>query len=106
MTDEEQLAFLSDKELSRYTAKTTTDFNVLKNELIAIKQEGVAIDSEENSLGVACIGVPIKAHDGKVLAAISISVPSVRFTTDRIPELKSLVRNCARQISQAMGEIH
>jgi len=106
MTDEEQLAFLNNKELSRYTAKTTTDFNALKNELIAIKQEGVAMDNEENGLGVSCIGAPIKARDGKVLAAISMSVPSVRFTTDRIPELKSLVRNCARQISQAMGETY
>jgi len=106
MTDEELLNFLNKKELSRRTAKTITDFNVLKNELITIRQEGVAIDNEENSLGVICIGAPVKDNDGRVLAAVSISVPSVRLTTDRIIEQKSLVKKCARKISQAMGGTH
>jgi len=51
----------------------------LETMLDGIRDTGIALDREENDAGVVCIGTPVFL-DGRVVAAVSISVPSIRFT--------------------------
>lgn len=89
--------------LVRCTQNTITDFNKLKKELAIVRRDGVATDDEETEVGVRCIAAPVRNGDGSVVASISISGPSARLNDKRVQELKPLVKNCALDISRAMG---
>ncbi len=89
------------KGLPPYTENTIRDSSKLKQELSLIKQEGIAIDNEEYVPGVKCIASPIKDVNGNVVAAVSISVPFTRLSSERMQELKPLVKRCGLEISQA-----
>jgi IclR family transcriptional regulator, acetate operon repressor len=73
--------------LPAYTEKTITAPEQFRQELATIRQRGYAIDNGEQEEGVRCLAVPVYRTDGKVLAAISISGPSSRVQTSRIPAL-------------------
>jgi len=105
LRDEELERFLNSKGLPDYTENTITDVSKLKQELSIIKREGTAIDNEEFEPGVKCVASPIKDANGNVGAAVSISAPSARLHSERVEELKPLVKSCALEISQAMGYV-
>src|SRR5215469_4059775 len=82
------LAALPDKEvsrlvrlkgLSRLTPNTIVTKAGLVAELARVRNQGYAIDDQENELDGRCIGAPIQASDGRVLAAVSISGPVFRM---------------------------
>ena len=103
MQDEELERYFHRKALPRYTENTITDISKLKQELYIIKQEGVAIDNEEYTLGVKCVGAPVKDANRNVVAAVSITGPSTRLNSERVQELKSLIKRCGLEISRAIG---
>ena len=67
----------------RYTLNTITDAGELKTELARIRSSGYALDNEEYTIGVRCVAVPVRNHAGGIVAAISVSVPRVRFGLQR-----------------------
>jgi DNA-binding IclR family transcriptional regulator len=89
--------------LNRYTANTITDIDTLKKQLLTIRQRGLAVDNEENEIGVRCIAAPVKDSNGDVIAAISISGPSVRLSTQKLLNLGPSVKDCALKVSREMG---
>jgi DNA-binding IclR family transcriptional regulator len=62
------------------TIHTITEKEDLYKHLIGIRRQGYALDLEENELGISCISAPIFDHSGKVVAAFSVSGPSIRMT--------------------------
>ena len=57
-----------------------------------MRREGYALDLERDE-DVRCVAAPIKTHGGKVVAAISVSGPSMRMTPSYISnELIPIVR--------------
>jgi len=95
---------VSEKGLPRRTENTITDIEELKKHLLHIREQGYALDDEENEKGVKCIGAPIRDQSGKVIAAISISVPGIRIRTDTLlTSLKDHVTETAMKISQKLG---
>jgi len=103
MREEELKQFLVENGLPRFTERTITDSNLLKDELASIRREEIAIDNEENTIGVTCIGSPIKDSTKMVIAAINISGPSARLNANKIREFKLLVKDYALKISREMG---
>lgn len=63
-------------EFQRFTPFTRTDPQLLVEELHQVQQTGFGYDHEERQLGVSCIASGIRDATGKVVAAISISVPA------------------------------
>ena len=102
MGEAEVERFLS-KALPRYTENTITNFSQLKKQLLIVRREGVAEDDGEMEVGVRCVASSVKDCDGTVVAAISVSGPSARLSSERVAELKPLVKSCGLQISRAMG---
>jgi IclR family KDG regulon transcriptional repressor len=84
-----------------FTPHTITTQEGLNAELKKIRQNGYGIDSEEHEIGVACIAGPIFDHLG-ILAAISVSGPVERITTN-MNEFVKLVREEAARISLSFG---
>ncbi len=104
-------AFLSPEELEqsliRYglpamTPSSITTRSRLDEELAKVRAEGVAVDNEENTQGIICVGGPIFASEGRPIAALSISGPSVRLSQN-LPSVKTAVRETVQKISLLLG---
>ena len=103
MTEEELENYLP-KEMKRFTPNTITDPDELKKQLRQIAEQGYAIDNEELDVGVRCVGAPIRDYTRRIIGAVSISGPSMRFTEDRVEkELIPLVKKAADEISTKLG---
>ncbi|HEX4222986.1 MAG TPA: IclR family transcriptional regulator [Pseudonocardiaceae bacterium] len=89
--------------LPRRTANTITTEHDLLAELAKIRDNGWAVDNVENEDGVRCVGAPILDHVGSVVAALSVSGPTMRVTEDRVPQLGAQVRTVAEEISHRIG---
>jgi IclR family acetate operon transcriptional repressor len=95
---------IKEKGLSKRTENTIIDPAKLKGHLNLVRNQGYAIDDEENERGIRCVAAPLYNEAGKVTAAISISGPAFRITKKVIQEkLKKEVMETAYQISQRLG---
>jgi len=102
--DEELNQFFRGKGLSKRTENTITDATQLKEHLKMVRNQGYAIDDEENEKGVRCVGAPIYNEAGNAVAAISISGPAFRVTKKMAQEsLKKEVMETAFKISERLG---
>src|SRR5260370_2452100 len=64
--------------LERFTEHTVRDYEALKVELAAIRNRGYGTDEEEYTAGGRCVAAPVRAASGSVVAAIGVSVPTIR----------------------------
>jgi len=103
MTDDELEQYLP-RELKRFTANTVADRDELKRQLKEIAEQGFAIDNEELDVGVRCAGAPIRDYTRRIVGAVSVSGPSMRFSDERMDkELIPLVKRAAEEISLKLG---
>jgi DNA-binding IclR family transcriptional regulator len=61
------------------TGYTIVTPSLFREELTAVRSQGVAFDREEANVGVTCVASPIFARNGRLLAAISVCGPTSRF---------------------------
>lgn len=104
MTEEELDHYLPNKELKGFTPSTITDRDAFKAHLKKIAEQGYAIDNEEMDIGVCCVGAPIRDYTRRIIGAVSISGPSMRFSKERMEkELIPLVIRAGEDISTKLG---
>lgn len=89
--------------LPTLTEHTITERSTFLKSLEDTRAHGYAIDVEENQLGISCVAAPIWDNNRRVIAACSVSGPSVRITPDRMRELVPLVTRTGLQISERLG---
>ncbi len=70
---------LKNYRFTRYTANTISDVPSLLAELRKVREQGFALDNEEQEIGLTCVGVPILNKAGEAVAAMSISGPTQRL---------------------------
>jgi IclR family transcriptional regulator, KDG regulon repressor len=99
------LDILDRKGLPMHTKHTITNKDEFLKELIRVKEKGYALDLEENEYGIRCIAVPIFDHLGKVIAAVSVSGPTIRMTDERLEQLKPRMIEIGKQISARLGYV-
>ena len=92
-----------ERPLVRKTPGTITDPEALAAELAATLERGYAIDEIENEDGVRCVGVPVRDHTGRVVAALSVSAPAYRFPRENLPEVAELALAAAATLSGRLG---
>lgn len=68
--------------LEKLTDNTITDLDILYEQLNKFKTSGVVLESQESDTGIKCYAVPLVQH-GKIVAAISVSVPIFRYTDEK-----------------------
>jgi DNA-binding IclR family transcriptional regulator len=85
--------------LRRYSDATVMDGKRLREEIAAIRRRGYAVDNGEHEPGIRCVGAPIRDQQGRVVAGISISGPSLKIEDERIPALAEIVVHNAKAIS-------
>jgi DNA-binding IclR family transcriptional regulator len=69
----------------------------------AIRARGYATSIDELEHGLSALAAPVFGPTGDALAALSISGPSARLTSDRIAQLAPLLVGEAAQLTERLG---
>ena len=85
------------------TPNSITDPAALREALDEIRQRGVAVENRESNPDVSCVAAPVRDRTGQVVAALSISVPMIRWSDDRRGELEQLAAKGAAELSERLG---
>jgi IclR family acetate operon transcriptional repressor len=103
LTDEALSQRLHHVGMPRFTKHTIVDPDTLLADLETVRKRGWAIDDQEQSEGLRCVGAAVHNEYGEVMGAISISGPTVRVTEERLGELGPMVKRAAREITERVG---
>lgn len=77
--------------LQSKTARTITSRTQLNSELEKVRKAGFAIIDNELENGLVAVAAPVFNHDGKVVAAISISGPDARINREQLIKFGELI---------------
>lgn len=84
------------------TDRTITSYDGLKQELLSIRKNGIALDHEELHPSISCMACPVHDRSGEVIAALAIQAPSPRMT-DHADDWSLLLRSAAAESSLRLG---
>ena len=93
---------LPDERIMR-TPRTMIETEILQEHLACIRDQGYALDDEENDLGVRCLAAPVYDFAGLMIAVIGISGPTIRVTLERVPTLGQQVMQAGCDLSRELG---
>ena len=65
-----------------------------------MRQQGYALDVEEDALEMVCAGAPIREHTGRVVAAVSVTAPRYRRSRPALRATPSAVVDEAARMSR------
>jgi DNA-binding IclR family transcriptional regulator len=71
----------------------------LVGELRTIRDQGYAENVEESESGVCAVGMCVRDGEGEAVAALSVSVPSVRYSPQRAKVFVRELRSALSAIS-------
>jgi DNA-binding IclR family transcriptional regulator len=74
----------------------------LRRELRAIRRHGFAVNDQETEAGLTAVGLALPDGSGTIPAALSIAMPTVRFTRDRLEVLTAALSQSATAIASAI----
>jgi IclR family transcriptional regulator, acetate operon repressor len=72
-------------------------------ELQAVRRDGFATSIDQLEIGLSAMAAPVWGARGEVIAALSISGPTLRMTPARIEELHPILTSEARGLSRRLG---
>jgi IclR family transcriptional regulator, acetate operon repressor len=88
-----------------HTSATITDPEILRLELARVRRDGTATAVDELELGLAALAAPVRGVSGEVVAALSITGPTLRMTAARIEELRPQLVEESHRLSRGLGYI-
>jgi len=108
------LAGLSDAELDRYfdglvieplTSKTIVDPVQLREEIERVRKDGYSTTVDQLDYGITALAVPIRALDGRTIAALNTSgysgmVDAEFLIANRLPELRATASRIANALTR------
>jgi IclR family transcriptional regulator, acetate operon repressor len=72
-------------------------------ELEDVRRSGFATSIDELEVGLSAMAAPVRGVHGEVIAALSISGPTLRMTPERIEELRPILTSEAASLSRRLG---
>lgn len=99
-------SILDKLELTKYTQNTIVKKEDLIKELEEIRKNGYGFDNEEKEIGVSCIGAPIFDLNNEVIACITISGPTSRFTEEKKAKWIKDVLMVAKEATNSLKTIY
>jgi DNA-binding IclR family transcriptional regulator len=97
-------ASLHGSPLEPLTRRTIVDADRLERELASVRKRGYATTVEELEPGLAAVAAPVWEAAGSVVAALSVSGPTIRLTPARLDELARLVIDASAAISARLDQ--
>jgi IclR family acetate operon transcriptional repressor len=96
-------AFIKNAKFTRFTDKTLTSPEQLRDAVDQIRQRGYSLDDEERTIGMRCVAASIVNSYGEAVAGISISGPTIRMPDTKVREIGKWVVEAAFELSQRLG---
>jgi IclR family transcriptional regulator, KDG regulon repressor len=93
-------------EFQYQTTSTILNEETFLKEIGKVKQQGFAVDDQENEQGVRCAAVPIFNGKGQVLAAISISTLISRVNDEEMNNFVHLLQTSCTELSEQMRYVN
>ncbi|MGQ0841114.1 IclR family transcriptional regulator domain-containing protein [Actinokineospora sp.] len=107
LRDAEIDGFLATASMPPLTAHTITDPERLRAVLTLVRDQGWAFEDQEFEEGVRSLSAPIHESEGRVVAALSMSVPARAVSLETIhADYLPVVVTAAREISDRLGAGH
>lgn len=103
MNETLQEHILETMSLQPFTQHTITDLNILRRELVKIKQQGYAFSHGEWIQDASGVAAPIYGPDRQVAGALTISGPTQRFSQEIIERYGRDAVIAAMDISRLLG---
>jgi IclR family acetate operon transcriptional repressor len=103
LSPEKAAHHLSVTGFERRTIHTLTKVSQLKAQLEEIREQGYAIDDEENEDNIRCVGAPVFDSNGEVIGGVSVSSPTFHLSLAEAHALAPFVVKSAGMISSALG---
>lgn len=103
LSEEEVRNTLKGMEFRQFTPKTITNIDDYLKEIKKVKEQGYALDDEEFYTGLTCVAMPIRGHEGNIVAALSVSGPSFRFGVDKIETVREELKKVIEEVSKHLG---
>lgn len=88
---------------TRSTPRTVGSTEELLPVLDKVRSQGFGEDNEEQEEGLRCIAVPVFDRFGVVIAGLSISFPTIRFSEEEKSGYVTLLHQAAKVLSGQMG---
>ena len=90
-------------EMRRLTPKTVTSVAELDRQLAKVRRRGWAEVCQEASENLTCLAAPVRGHDGRIVAAMTVCVPEPSLKPSYRRELaRELVAGC-EELSRQLG---
>jgi DNA-binding IclR family transcriptional regulator len=102
-SDEEIDQYLSSVKLTPKTHATITDSKKLLKELTAIRLEKIAYSREERYEGLISMAAPVFDLFGSVVAAIVVTLPTIRFNARSERLVKKTLNGASERLSRQLG---
>jgi DNA-binding IclR family transcriptional regulator len=99
----ERRAVAESVEYEVLTPNTLTSPEALLAELARVAEQGYAVDRGEHETFINCVGAPIRDASGRVVAAVSVSVPDVVLGYEQVLDLLPGLLETAAAISADCG---
>ena len=103
LPEERVRAIVARTGLPARTATTITELDELLRELDVVRAKEFAVDDEEDSEGVCCVGASVFDHRQACVGAISVTGLKLMLPAGGIDGLGAVVRRYAGEISVALG---
>jgi DNA-binding IclR family transcriptional regulator len=99
------VALYPEEVLPVYTPKTPTNLHDLKALMDQDRDKGYGVSMGGYETGISTIAAPVFNEQGRVTAAISISVPSQRIEDKALMPLVEMVRAAAAQMTERLSHL-
>ncbi|MGA1983770.1 MAG: IclR family transcriptional regulator [Acidobacteriaceae bacterium] len=98
---------LADRILEVYGLYARTEFTIVDRHKLfkdfeEIRRTGISSDREESIRGGICFGAALRTEDRPVVAAISISTPTTRMTSELEQDIKAAILVAAERIADLL----
>lgn len=101
---EDELAAVAERTgLPVRTEHTITDLESLRRELDHVRDQGFALDDEENETNIRCLGAPIRDASGTVIGAVSVSTLTFLVPAGELLGWAELVTGTAAALSEHLS---
>ena len=105
--DPEGVLFLDGRRLESFTEATIVDQTKLLEQLRAVQLRGYAVDLEEYAQGLCCVAAPVRDANARVVAALSLSGPSLRLPEEKLHGAAAeAITTAAARLSHELGFPH
>jgi IclR family transcriptional regulator, KDG regulon repressor len=103
LSQEEIAAIVRNNGLPQFTPSTLIRVADLHENLRQVREQGYAIDNQELERGLSGVAAPVRNSSDRVIAAVGIAGPTLRFRGQELRDKTALAREMAQKLSASLG---